>query len=159
MRNSRRFGVMGRYRAARVAGDGCSTSRWQVAARLVAAKTSEALIERLVAKAAKVIGSSFDRDASLRVTSRSCGLSTSIFVICESRISSVENRVRSLSIVHQMERPLLDLSRLWRDTRVAPNSDAGGYMGIFADRDDLDSLAHFGFYPIDSLAQHECLFL
>ncbi|MDQ2659366.1 MAG: hypothetical protein M3Y03_02995, partial [Verrucomicrobiota bacterium] len=32
-------------------------------------------------------------------------------------------------------------------------------MGIFSDRDDLASLAHFGFYPINSLAQHECLFL
>ncbi len=58
-----------------------------------------------------------------------------------------------------MKRPLLDLNRLWRDTRVAPESDARGYMGIFSDRDDLDSLAHFGFYPINSLAHHECLFL
>lgn len=32
-------------------------------------------------------------------------------------------------------------------------------MGIFDDRDDIDSLAHFGFYPIGSLVQHECLFL
>jgi len=32
-------------------------------------------------------------------------------------------------------------------------------MGIFDDRDDLDSLAHFGFYPIGSLARHDCLFL
>ena len=58
-----------------------------------------------------------------------------------------------------MNASLLDLSRLWRDTRVAPESDARGYMGIFSDREDLNSLAHFGFYPIDSLARHECLFL
>ena len=58
-----------------------------------------------------------------------------------------------------MNRPLLDLSRLWRDTHVAPESDARGYMGIFSDRDDFDSLAHFGYFPIEALAQHECLFL
>ena len=54
---------------------------------------------------------------------------------------------------------LLDLRRLWRDIRVAPESDARDYTGIFTDRDDLDLLAHFGFYRIDSLARHECLFL
>jgi hypothetical protein len=59
-----------------------------------------------------------------------------------------------------MSKPLLlDLKRLWRDIHIAPESDARGYMGIFADSDDLDSLAHYGFYPIDSLAERECLFL
>lgn len=59
-----------------------------------------------------------------------------------------------------MSKPtILDLKRLWRDIHVAPESDARGYMGSFADRDDLDSLAHYGFYPIGSLAQRECLFL
>ena len=58
-----------------------------------------------------------------------------------------------------MNRSLLDLNRLWRDTRVVQESDARDYMGIFADRDDLESLAHFGFYRLDSLARHECLFL
>lgn len=58
-----------------------------------------------------------------------------------------------------MKSSLLDLRRLWRDTRVSPASDARGYMGIFDDRDDLDSLAHFGFHPLSSLAAHECLFL
>ena len=58
-----------------------------------------------------------------------------------------------------MNKPALDLRRLWRDTRVAPESDARGYMGIFTERDDFDSLARFGFYPIKSLAPQECLFL
>lgn len=50
----------------------------------------------------------------------------------------------------------LNLDRLWRDTRIAPESDARGYMGMFT---DPDSRAHFGFYPIDALAKHNCLFL
>jgi hypothetical protein len=58
-----------------------------------------------------------------------------------------------------MSKPLLNLNRLWRDIHVAPKSDERGYMGSFADRDDLESLAHFGFFPIGSLAQRECLFL
>lgn len=58
-----------------------------------------------------------------------------------------------------MKKPPLDLQRLWRDTRLAPDPDVRGHMGIFADRDDLDSMAHFGFYVIDSLSQHACVFL
>ena len=59
----------------------------------------------------------------------------------------------TLSFVKQKP---LNLDRLWRDTNVAPESDARGYMGMLT---DPDSRAHFGFYTIDSLAKHNCLFL